>query len=503
MDFPAPLTPPSNTSWRSLGGGFALLALVLYGAFLARNVSAVAAGSDSSGYLNHARLLASGTVHAQPRPLAGLPPSAAPKYLYMPLGFVPAPNGVGMVPTYPAGLGLFVLAAAPLAGWTHAADAVLVLHSLAGLVLTFALGRRLGLGRRWAFFGAAIVAASPVYVFMSLQAMSDVPALVWTTIAVLAAIRSREKPIWALAAGAAAAIDVLLRPTNLLAFVPVAMALGARGRPWVLFILGGLPGAIFLGAHSMAAYGSLLTTGYGDNSYSFSGAYVLPTLVHYALWLPALLTPVAALALGLPWTRTSAPSAKWLLGAWIVSFGAFYSFYECTHETWWYMRFLLPAAPALVVAGLIVMRQLCSSIARRAGQALSLTLLVAGLTLVGLNSYVLNRNLFVLPTIGDEKRYGATADWMRSNLPQNAVCLAMQETGALYYYTGFTFIRWDALTKENVAKIEPLIRTSGRPLYAVLFPYEVTKEDVLGSVMPGHWTQVATVADVTVWRRSF
>jgi hypothetical protein len=149
------------------------------------------------------------------------------------------------------------------------------------------------------------------------------------------------------------------------------------------------------------------------------------------------------------------------------------------------------------------MRQLCSSIARRAGQALSLTLLVAGLTLVGLNSYVLNRNLFVLPTIGDEKRYGATADWMRSNLPRNAVCLAMQETGALYYYTGFTFIRWDALTKENVAKIEPLIRTSGRPLYAVLFPYEVTKEDVLGSVMPGHWTQVATVADVTVWRRSF
>jgi hypothetical protein len=281
------------------------------------------------------------------------------------------------------------------------------------------------------------------------------------------------------------------------------MALGASRRRWMLFIVGGLPGAVFLGAHNMAAYGSALATGYGDNTYSFSGSYVLPTLAHYGLWLPALLTPIAAFALGLPWARRSAPSFRWLLGAWIVAFGAFYLFYQCTHETWWYLRFLLPAAPALVVAGLLVLQGMSSRFAQRSKPALSATLLAAALALVGLNSYVLNRNLFVLPTISDEKRYGATADWMRAHLPPNAVCLAMQETGALYYYTDFTFIRWDALTKDNIAKIEPLIRTSGRPLYAVLFPYEVNKEDVLGSVMPGHWTQIAMVADVTIWRRTF
>jgi hypothetical protein len=475
----------------------------LYGAFLARNVGAVAAGSDSSGYLNHARLLASGSVHSQPRPLPGLPFAEAPKFLYMPLGFVSAPNGVGIVPTYPTGLSLFVLAAAPVAGWARAADLVLVFHSLAGLLATYALGRVLGLGRPWAFFSAAVIAASPVYVFMSLQAMSDVPSLTWTTIAVLAALRSRERPMWALAAGAAAAVDVLLRPTNVLAFVPLAVAIGAHRRQWVLFIAGGLPGAVFLGAYNMAAYGSMVATGYGDNTYKFSSGYVPGTLVHYALWLPALLTPVVALALGLPWTRRSSPSTRWLLGSWIVAFGAFYSFYECTHETWWYLRFLLPAAPALVIGGLLVLQTLVSKAAARTGPLLSVSVLVVALALVGLNSYVLNRNLFVLPTIRDEQRYGDTAAWMRSNLPPDAVCLCMQETGALYYYTGFTFIRWDALTKENVAKIEALIRTSGRPLYAVLFPYEISKEDVLGSVMPGHWSQVGMVADVTIWRRSF
>jgi hypothetical protein len=447
--------------------------------------------------------MASGNVHAQLRPLRELPPADAPPYLYIPLGFMPAANGSGMVPTYPTGLSLFVLMVAALTGWGQAANAVIVVHSLAGVIATYALGRMLGLGRLLAVLGAAIIAASPIYVFMSLQLMSDVPSLMWTTVAVLAALGSRNNPRWAIAAGMAAAIDVLLRPANLLAFIPMAVALGTSWRRWAPFLVGGLPGAVFFCAYGKAAYGSILTTGYGNNSYDFSGRFIPGTLIHYALWLPAVLTPVAALALGLPWARKPSLTTKYLLASWILAYGAFYSFYKETHETWWYLRFLLPAAPAIVVGGLLVVQSLASRIPRALGQVGSYGLLAVAFALVGWNSSVLNRNLFVLPTIVEIERYGATADWMRSNLPPDAVCLAMEETGALYYYTGFTFIRWDALTKDNVAKIEALIRTSGRPLYAVLFPYEISKEDVLGSVMPGHWSQVGAVADVTVWRRSF
>jgi hypothetical protein len=501
MDFPNAQTRPSPSDWRGAARLAGLLALAFYGLFLARNVGAVAAGSDSSGYLNQARLLASGRIHAEARALPGLPLADAPPFLYTPLGFMVAPDGSGLVPTYPTGFGLFALVAAPLTGWPRAADLVVILHSLAGVAATYALGRMLGLARGWAALGAALIAASPLYLFMSLQAMSDVPSLTWTTAGVLAALLSRKRPSWALAAGAAAAIDVLLRPTNVLAFVPMAVALGASRRNWALFLCGGLPGAVFYFAHSWAAYGSLLTTGYGDITNSFSVGYVPGTLVHYGLWMPALFTPVAALALGLPWVRRGAPSARLLLGAWILAFGGFYSFYKCTHETWWYLRFLLPAAPAVVVAGLLVLRAVSSRAVATPLRALCA--LAAVLALVGLNSTILCRRLLVLETVRDELRYGGAADWMRSRLPPGAVCLALQETGALFYYTHFTFIRWDALTKENVAKIDALIRNSGRPLYAVLFPYEVTQYDVLGSVMPGRWRQVGAVSDVTIWRRDF
>ena len=501
MDFPNAPTQPSPTDWRGAARLAALVALAFYGLFLARNVAAVAAGSDSSGYLNLARLLAAGRVHAQARTLAGLPPSAAPRFLYTPLGFLPAPDGTDLVPTYPTGFGLLALAAAPLAGWGHAADLVIILHSLAGVAATYALGRILGLAWGWAALGSAIVAASPLYLFMSLQAMSDVPSLAWTTLGVLAALLSRRNPSWALAAGLAAALDVLLRPTNILAFVPMAVALGASRRGWILFLCGGLPGALFYFAHSMAAYGSVLTTGYGDIAYTFSAGYAPRTLLHYALWLPALFTPAAALALGLPWLRGGSPPARLLLGSWILAFGAFYLFYKCTHETWWYLRFLLPAAPAIVVGGLLVLQSL-------AGRAIanplrSVPAFAVALALIVLNSKVLCRNLFVFETVRDEQRYGSAADWMRGHLPADAVCLALQETGALYYYTDFTFIRWDALTPGNVAGIEALIRGSGRPLYAVLFPYEVAQANVLGAVMPGHWRQVGAVSDVTIWRRDF
>jgi hypothetical protein len=501
MDFPNTPTQPSPTDWRGAARLASLVALAFYALFLARNVGAVAAGSDSSGYLNLARLLASGRVHAQARTLAGLSLAEAPRFLYTPLGFLQTPDGSSLFPTYPTGFGLFAVVAALATGWGRAADLVIIVHALAGVAATFALGRTLGLARGWAVLGAAIVGASPLYLFMSLQAMSDVPSLAWTTAGILAALASRKRPKWALVAGLAAAIDVLLRPTNVLAFIPIAVALGASRRRWILFLCGGLPGALFYFSYARAAYGSLLTTGYGDITFGFSGGYVPATLVHYALWLPALFTPVAVFAVGLPWVRGGTPSTRLLLGAWILAFGAFYAFYRCTHETWWYLRFMLPAAPAVVVAGLIVLRALASRVLTTPLRSQSA--LAAALVLTAFNSATLCRHLYVFETVRDELRYGRTADWMRAHLPAGAVCLAMQETGALFYYTDFAFIRWDALTKDNVAKIESVVRNSGRPLYAVLFPYEIDQENVLGGVMPGRWRQVGAISDVTIWRRDF
>ncbi|MGA2691079.1 MAG: hypothetical protein ABSF76_01835, partial [Opitutaceae bacterium] len=94
-------------------------------------------------------------------------------------------------------------------------------------------------------------------------------------------------------------------------------------------------------------------------------------------------------------------------------------------------------------------------------------------------------------------------DWMNRNLPKDAVCLSMQVSGALVYYTDFTFIRWDALEPDNIGRVESALRASKRPLYAVLFPFEITDSGALDRRMPGHWTEVGKVDAVTIWRRDF
>jgi hypothetical protein len=423
--------------------------------------------------------------------------------LYVPLGFVPAWNGDGLVPSYPTGFSLFVMVLKAVVGWRHAGDLTIILHSLAGLAATYALGRMLGLGKGWAALSAAIVASSPLYLFMSLQAMSDVPSLFWTTAAVLAALRSRNGALWALAAGGAVAMDVLLRPTNILALVPVGIALGGSPRRWMLLILGCLPGAVFLFAQNAAAYGSTLATGYGDISRLFSAGFVPETLFHYARWLPVLFTPIVVLALALPWLGGETARTRWLLGAWMVAFAAFYSAYWHTHEAWWYLRFLLPSAPAMVVAAMLVCRGFLSRILSQGGPGRSLIAFVAGLALVAANALWWGRDLDPLGVGKIELKYQLVSNWMTRNLPPNAVCVAVQATGALYFYTDFTFIRWDALDTDSVARIEDAVRSSGRPLYSVLFPYETLEFHVLEKRMPGHWIQVASVDDVAIWRREF
>jgi hypothetical protein len=503
MDFPKSPMTPAPPPWGRAGLGLVALALVLYALLLAKNVAAVAGGSDSSGYMNQARLMAAGHVHVQPRTIPGLPASEGPPFLYIPLGFKPAPDGNGMVPTYPAGLSLFILALRPFAGWKYAGDVAAILHSLAGLVATYALGRMCGLGRRWSVLGAAIVAASPLYLLMSLMAMSDVPSLAWTTLAVLAAWKSRDRPAWALAAGAAVAVDILLRPTNVLAFVPIGVALGLSPRRWLLLILGGLPGAAFFAAHSMAAYSSMAATGYGDTSDAFGVRYVRETLLHCAVWMPALFTPVVILGIALPWLSSVSSRLRWLIAAWIAPYVGFYSAYVCTHETWWYLRFLLPVAPAVVVASLLVLRQVWFRALRRAVSDLAPVAMGCALALVAAASVARCRQLHPLFAAAEEHRYERIAEWMQMNVPADAVCLTMQASGAMFFYTTNTFIRWDFIDRNDVGKIESAIRRSGRPLYAVLFPFEYKDSHVLEQRMPGHWTQVGTVGDVLIVRREF
>jgi hypothetical protein len=503
MDSPSPLIasePIAAPCQRRLAPRvLVLLALAAYGLLLAQNMGAYAGGSDSSGYMNHARLLGAGHVHAAPRSIPELAPADAPDWLYSALGFKPAPDGHGVVPTYPTGLPLFVLTAAQVVGWTNAGNVVLWLHGMAGVALVYAACRVFGLRKRTSLIGAVIVAASPVYLFMAVQAMSDVPALVWVTAAVLAAWCSRRRAAWALAAGGAYAIAVLIRPTDALALVPIAVALGLAWRRWGAFVVGGIPGAVFFLLHCHAAYGKYLTTGYGDAA-GLEWKWVGITVKEYAHWLPIEFSPAIIALLALPFLFRRLPREVLLLASWFLVFAGFYAMYSCTHESWWYMRFLLPAAPAMVVGALLVIE---SAIVPRVNRPGATFVACGALIVVVAWGTFWTKKFGALNAGRGEYTYELVAEWLHQHVPENAVIAAMQNSGALYYYTDFVFVRWDSLKPDSFDRLTKALGTAHRPLYAALFPFELAEQNAFTQHMPsGRWTQIGRVNDVTIWQWS-
>jgi Dolichyl-phosphate-mannose-protein mannosyltransferase len=486
--------PPSTDRGARISLGFGLAG---YAVLLIVLLGAVPGGSDNSGYFNEARLFARGRMEVPMRTLAGVP-ATENAFLYAPLGFKPARDGsANLVPTYPPGLPLLLVPAARLAGWRYAGDLVLLIHSLAGLALMFSLGRICGLNGSWSLAGAAILAASPLYLFMSLQALSDVPATVWATAAVVAALRSREKTGWAPVSGACIAVGFLIRPNSFLVALPVLLAVGTSPRRLVIVALGAAPGIIAWMAINHAAYGAPLESGYGAIGNEFHSALVGGTLAYYVYWLPLLLSPVVILAAAVPIYSREAPRITAVLACWILAYLAFFAPYRWTHEQWWFLRFVLPAAPAMVVAGLMVSRRLLENLR---GQVLRplITLLPALLLAAAIGVEVSQKEpRQAANTIGHgELKYGRVSTWLNAHAPANAVIVTSQTSGALFYFTSFALLRTEELKPPLFERVRSSLQSDGRPLYAALFPFE---EDVLKK-LPGKWEHIVSVDDVSIWR---
>ena len=138
--------------------------LIAYGIVLFHHTSRSVGGSDSSGYLNAARLLASG--HAS-EPIRGLERLGLPQdfaRVFVPLGYTPLEQPGRMAPSYPPGLPLHMALLGKLAGWSTAPFLVSPIAGLACLVLMYFLGRELRLPPTFAFAGSALLAFFPTFV---------------------------------------------------------------------------------------------------------------------------------------------------------------------------------------------------------------------------------------------------------------------------------------------------------------------------------------------------
>ena len=456
---PVPLSPAPR--WLVWVG---LLALAAYGIFLHRNSAIVAGGSDSSGYLNSARLFAEGRLLEELRAPAEFGPRGTVDPMhFLPQGFFPFEDRARLTPTYPTGLPLHFALAGKLLGWTVGPVVVVLAAALGAVVLFYLVARQLGLGPWLATAGSVVLAAFPVFIFTSIQPLSDTLATAWTLATLYTALRSRESRPWAFACGVCLAIAVLVRPTNLLLAPALLVLLGFDWKKIVLFGLGGLPGAAWMAYYNHHLYGSATQSGYGDIFAAFALHYGAPTALHFVKWL-ALLLPTALLALPLvAWWRPGSRRREVIALSLVVGLvGGLYLFYEVSHEVWWCLRFVLPAIPAMILLGLLGLDAWAKTEKIPAVGGVLLALWAVGLSCY----WTPKLTVFLMKQY--EQAYADGARAARAEFPNNALLLTFAFSGTFYFYSDFTVLRWDQIEAPVFARYAELAGRAGRPTAVVV-----------------------------------
>ena len=472
-----------------------LLALAGYAMFLGSFMAAIAAGADSSGYFNSARLLAEGRLLAPLRiPPEFGPSTAANVEHFMPGGFRPAADGSELAPTYPTGLPLHFAAAARLFGWQAGPFVVQLLAAVAAVWLCYLAARQLGLGPELAVAGAAMLAAFPVFIFTSIQTLSDTLATTWTVAALYSALRARADFRWALPAGFAVAMAVLVRPTNIFLLPCVVVLLGWDGPRLVRLALGGLPGAVWFLLYNHLQYGGAFRTGYGDSFSGFAWNVGAPTVLHFAKWLAAFLPPVVLL---LPFAARWKPGTgreRWALGLAVAGNFGLYAFYDVSRDVWWCLRFILPGVASLLLLALLGLDAFAARRSRWFRPAAAALLIAWS---VAASCYWV-RELSILYVPGYERAYRDAALLAAAHVPPNGVVVSSDFSGSLYFYTSLRMLIWDPLSPADFAGYAARAHAAGSPVFALLFDRD--RDDILGRRCPGDWTRVASTGEIGLWQ---
>jgi hypothetical protein len=425
-----------------------------------------AGGSDSSCYVLQAEAFARGHL-VLTDPLSAMLPGATPA-MFAPTGFVPSRIvPFAAVPICGPGLAL-AMAAASVAG----RDAVfLIVPACAALAiwLTFELGRRLDDGVSGAA-AAVLLATSPIFLYQSVQPMSDVPAAALWLAALVFLSPPAEGSAKAgggraqIGAGLCASLAVLMRPNVALIALPLLVLLRDR-RGWLRFGLAAAPGLAALAWLNAARYGSPFASGYGGTDVLFTFAHVGPNLARYPRWLLETQTPFVAAAAFAPWWARRHPARARIvlvaLGAVMLTAATYLAY--TVFDDWWYLRFLLPALPVILVLSVAVTLGVLSWLPPSAFARRSRSIVAAGLSLV-IGLYYLRaastHHVFDLQAM--ESRFVVAGRYASRVLPADAVVLAVQESGSVRYDGGRSTIAWDAIPPAALDRTIAWLAANGR-----------------------------------------
>ncbi|HUF47710.1 MAG TPA: hypothetical protein VMM93_07825 [Vicinamibacterales bacterium] len=442
---------------------------------LGRTGSFVAGGADSYGYLSEARLWLDGQLRVRQDVMQAAPFPAA-QAIFTPLGYEGSRDPFHIVPVHAPGLPLLMAAGVLVVGWCGAFWVVPLMGGLL-IVATYAMGARLG--RPVVGLAAAVlVAASPAVLFMLVNPMSDLPAAAALATAIACVLgRGRAS---ALSAGLWVGLAILIRPN----LVPVAVPFGlftlrrdlsARPRrlvtgttPWLF--AGASVGIGIVAAVNAHLYGSPFTSGYHDLDYDI--AHVWPNVGRYLGWLldtqgPLVFVGLAALALPTRalWITGAAREAVWFFVVFVAAVVVPFLFFSI-NEAWWYLRYLLPMWPVMMLATAAALGALF-------GRGLPGRVVAVGLLVWAVwfgSSAAVERGVFGIRAL--EQKYIDAADLVAGHTDGRAAILAVQHSGSVRHYAGLMTLRWDMFERGTLDAALDWLAATGRRPWLLVEPWE-------------------------------
>lgn len=430
--------PTSSRAPRLFAAALAILTFALgvsYGSF-------VASAADAYGYVSQGDLWRQGTLVVE-APLAAEATWPNGALSMIPVGYQPGPSPGTMVPTYPPGLPL-AMAAAQLVGGARAAFMIVPLLGALAVWGTFRLGV-ITAGPGVGLLAASLLLASPVFLFHLMMPMSDVPATAWWVAAIVGAAGTTRRS--AALSGAATAFAIVTRPNLVVLAIPLALlfvltAPRPRLRNGRLVLWAGVAalGPLCLSLIGWYLYGSPFRSGYGRFEQLYGLGFAATNLRFYGGWLLETQTIFILAGLPAPWLAWRSGDARGArLSLWLMAFSAVvglsYLFYM-PFEDWTFLRFLLPAFPALLVTASATLAAVASALphGRQIAAVLALLLVARGFT----------RGDVAFRIAQDEARYRDAARLVE-RLPANAIVFANLHSGSVRYYTKRLTVRFEWL----------------------------------------------------------
>ncbi len=488
--------------------GLLIIFLVVGGWHIQRNALAFAGGSDSSGYLHNARMLVEGELYGEVRLVGELPFDALHSHVYQPLGFQIEPKSQRQRPTYPFGLPLLFAFLDLILSEELSVLIGIALIAVATPLGVFLCGRAIGLTRWWSLAAALAIGMSPVYVFMALQPMTDAYSACLGVYCIYFALKlgreAERAHYFALLVGALFALLVITRLSNSLFALALCVTLiwkSATAKQWLLIGLGGLPGLVFLVSVNKSLYGSPFSTGYAGHFELFRLEYFWKTAWHFGNWLWITLGPLAicGFLVSLVWIRQQTGLIL-LLWTWAVPTTLLYSFYRYSSEAWWFLRFLLPVYPAIVIGGSLALQGIARSVSRCRKSYFLVTALVAAAVIFSFawEWHWTKKLVRYLPK--ENEVYVKFANWAKVNAAPDALMICFQLSGNVYYYLPNPIVRYDLLKRDQWEVIIQEAERLDLEVYAPLFLFEWKENEALERKIPGVWVLEETFNDCHLYR---